>query len=272
MIRSMGSVDELDVVMLQRPVVVVARAARACSGTDNPVSARPAVPRRRRARRGTLSTYLLSARPRRGSSARRCGVVVLKLPDPPARRGAQPRGSRGNAPILLRCKCRSSFGTIHGGVRWKTVSCVGDLGELGHDLHPAGPRTDHRHASCPPSRCWCPTARCASACRAKSATPSMSGSLGIAEQPDGADHDIARSTSFRRPASMAPAPSAVSRIPAMPAHRGAEHQVAAQVEVVGDRLQVGQDFGLPGVGAAPGLLGANENEYRWLWMSQAAPG
>ena len=59
-------------------------------------------------------------------------------------RGARPTGLRRNRASSSAVNGRSSLGTIHGGVRWKTVTSAGGLGQFGNDLHRAGSRADHR--------------------------------------------------------------------------------------------------------------------------------
>ncbi len=77
----------------------------------------------------------------------------------------------------------------------------------------------------------------------------MSGYRADAEQSDGAARRHPRRT--RDAVGQRHLPVRRVGVPAHAAHRGVEHQVPAEVEVVGDRLQVAEDLRLIGVGTAP---------------------
>ena len=176
-----------------------------------------------------------------------CGVVVLQLPQPPPFAPRRPRLLR-NRDSSSALNGRSSLGTIHGGVRWKTVNVVGDVGDFGNDLHAAGTRADDRHPLAGQVDGGVPPRGVHQRRRRSRSTPSMSGYRAAPNNP------TALTTTSATTAS--PSSSSTSQCRASAFHRSclhgrAEHQVTAEVEVVGDRLEVGEDLGLIGVGATP---------------------
>ena len=127
------------------------------------------------------------------------------------------------------------------------------LGDFGDDLHAAGAGADT--ATRLPVRSTV-ASHCA-VCISVAGEVGEAVDVGIprgAEQSDRADDDVGDDAVS--PLGPARRPSAaLSAFQRSLRTRGAEHQVAAQVEVVGDRLQVGEDLRLIGVGAAPCPVG-----------------
>ena len=143
---------------------------------------------------------------------------------------------------------RSGFGTIHGGVRWNTVSCAAISAISGTTCTPLAPvpitATRLPVRSTVASHC----AVCISVAGEVGETLDVGVPRG-AEQSDGADDDVGDDGSAV--VELAPPSVRLVRSTAPVRTERVEHQVAAQVEIVGDRLEVGEDLRLIGVGAGP---------------------
>ena len=113
------------------------RAGRACTGTDTEVSARRASPRRRRG--------VAESSPTAPEPPPSCGwsgvnaVLSCCIFHSRHRSRSAAHGIRRNRVRSSALYGRSSLGTIHGGVRWKTVSCAALAASSGMTCTPLAP-------------------------------------------------------------------------------------------------------------------------------------
>ena len=242
--RSIGSVtDRRERVAGQRSTS--RRAGPAYSGTDNAASTHRAVPRPRRGAAEILRQFLDGGQPRMARSQR--GVVVMEFPHPPSLTQRSPRLPTESSqllgaerPVLLghhprrrtledrQLLLRHRRFRVRPALRWHPCRSP-----------PPAYRSGRRLASH-----WAVCMRSP----AKSASPSMSGYLAAPNSPTA----LTTTSATTVPAvSSSTRQCSASVVPTQPAHARAEHQMAAEVEVVGDRLEVGENLRLIGVGAGP---------------------
>ena len=238
-------------VLLQRPVVVVAQ--------QHSLAAERIV-RRQRVAQLLVGDGALEERRRdlgAGGDHRvvgKCrGVVVLEFPDLPARAACRQRV----APESRQFRCAVwpiILGNHPRRCALKHRHALGDLRQLGNHLHPAGAGPDHRHLLARQVDAVIPL-RGVHQGAAEVGQAVDVGELWRSEQSGGADDDVGGQCGGVPGLVQLAIPLPGVRVPADGAHSGVKHEVAAQIEVVGHRLEVGQNLGLPSVGAAPGFVG-----------------